>query len=453
MTRSFRNPARCSFRAAATARSRSSRGRAVAVAGFVAAALLVAACSGGTGAPGSSTAPINKGEPIRGQRITVLLPSFAQIPKPLLADFTRQTGVDVTLNSASFDSLHQQLVTSFVAGNTIADVSEVDWSWVGQFGHAGWYTPLENELPSALLSDMQLAPFRSNGHLYAVPYSNDFRMAAYNTDAFRKAGIAAPPQTFDELSADMVKLQRADPRVFPLTLPLSAGEGTATQWYLLTLAMGGQVFDDKLQPAFGPGTAGEKALQFEVDAVARGWISRGAVSNTNQTSDARFTGGVAAYIFGGPDELVVADDPTSSQIVGKAQLALVPGVSGPGATFGLPEGIGIPAGSKHKAAALAFVQWMTSPGVVTQLRDNLGVLPARISVLRQLTAAGKLKGGPVIQAEIPHIVPLFPQGAPAWYPKFSNEAGALINSAAKGDISVAEALKRMAATARRLSGT
>ena len=38
-------------------------------------------------------------------------------------------------------------------------------------------------------------------------------------------------------------------------------------------------------------------------------------------------------------------------------LALVPGVSGPGGSFGLPEGLSIPVTAKHKAAAAAFIEW------------------------------------------------------------------------------------------------
>jgi len=96
------------------------------------AALAVAACSGGTGTPSSGPATaISTSTPVAGQRITVLLPSYAKIPKPLLAEFTKQSGVQVTLNSGSFDNIHQQLVTSSIAGRTIADVSELDWSWVG----------------------------------------------------------------------------------------------------------------------------------------------------------------------------------------------------------------------------------------------------------------------------------------------------------------------------------
>lgn len=429
--------------------------RSVAVLAVV--SLLAAGCSGGSG---GSTAkqpakakPISTSAPIKGQHIVVLMPSYAQIPKALLADFTAKTGVTVTLNSAEFDGIHQRLVTAAVGNTNIADVAEIDWSWVGQFGQAGWYTPLETSLDPSLQSDLQnLSTFKAKGHILGVPYSNDFRIAAYNKDMFAKAGVD-PPKTFDDLHTAMLALKQKAGVKYPLSLSLSATEGTATVWYLITLAMGGKLFDNNLNPQFDkPNSVAAKALQFEVDAVKEGLVSPGSVSNTDQQSDDRFFNGSAGYVFGGPDEVVSANDPTSSKIVHKAALALVPGANGPGPTFGLPEGVGIPASSTHKSAALAFLKWMSSPEVVVKLRASIGVLPCRTSVLKQLNDSGNLVGGDVIEQQAKHITPLFPQGTPTWYPKFSSEAGALVNSAAKGDITVAEALKRLAALARKLAG-
>ncbi len=418
--------------------------------------VLIAGCSGGTGgsnAPAKAK-PIDTSAPIKGQHITVLLPSYSQIPKKLLADFTAKTGVSITQNSAEFDGIHQRLVTAGFAHTNIADVAELDWSWVGQFGQAGWYTSLDSSLDPALTGDLQnLNAFKFNGKVIGIPYSNDFRIAAYNTEQFKRAGLSGPPATFADLHAAMATLKRKGIAKYPLSLSLSATEGTATQWYLITLAMGGKLFDDQLNPVFDqPASIAEKALQFEVDAVKEGLVSPGSVSNNDQASDDRFFNGSAAYVFGGPDEVVSANDPSSSKIVNKAALALIPGVSGPGLTFGLPEGVGIPDSSTHKAAALAFLNWMSSPEVVTKLRAAIGTLPSRTSVLNQLSSSGALVGGDVIEQQAKHVTPLFPQGTPTWYPKFSSEAGALVNSAAKGDISVADALKRLAALARKLAG-
>ena len=57
--------------------------------------LAVAACSRGNSSASSGFTPRDQVS-IRGQEINVLLPY--QIPEPLLADFTRQTGVKVHLD-------------------------------------------------------------------------------------------------------------------------------------------------------------------------------------------------------------------------------------------------------------------------------------------------------------------------------------------------------------------
>jgi ABC-type glycerol-3-phosphate transport system substrate-binding protein len=82
----------------------------------------------------------------------------------------------------------------------------------------------------------------------------------YNTQLFQKAGISTFPQTFSELATDVQKLKAAGVQ-YPISLPMGATEGGVTPWYLLTLAMGGQLFDGSLKPLFNqPGSTGAKAL-------------------------------------------------------------------------------------------------------------------------------------------------------------------------------------------------
>jgi multiple sugar transport system substrate-binding protein len=70
--------------------------------------------------------------------------------------------------------------------------------------------------------------------------------------------------------------------------------------------------------------------------------------------------------------------------------------------------------------------------------------------VQTLVDKGKLEGGDVIQQELSHIAPLFPQGAPPWYGDFSTKAASLINAAARGDLSVQDALNQMADEAQQL---
>src|SRR3954452_10951625 len=115
--------------------------------------------------------------------------------------------------------------------------------------------------------------------------------------------------------------------------------------------MGGQLFDDQLAPTFSDSSSsGYQALQWEADAVKNGWVSPGAVSMDDSVAFDKFTAGETAIVLAtGPATLQTATDPSQSSIAGDAEPALVPGVNGPGGSFGLPEVFCIPVTAQHKA--------------------------------------------------------------------------------------------------------
>ena len=423
------------------------------VAALAAFALIAAACSSTDSRSATKPTVPGSSPSIAGQTITVLLPPWANVPKDILQTFTDQTGVKVDLQVTGWDAIRNKVAIAGAANTALADVTEFDWSWTGQFGRAGWYLPLQNMLDPKMLSDLQNnGAFSIDSNQYAVCYSNDFRISAYNKKMFADAGISQPPSTFDELTADLQLIKDKGIAVNPLAIPLSATEGTSTAWYLLTLAYGGQLFDANLAPAFtSPDSGGYKALQFMVDAVNKGFVTPGAVSLTDSQSDNRFTSGSAAVtIVGGPDEIVTSNDASQSKIVGQASFMLVPGVSAPGPTFGLPEGLGIMSTSTHQDAALAFLKWWEQPTTLLALQKSIGLLPCSTSTVGTLVATGKLVGGDTINQELQNVAPLFPQGAPPWYGDFSTKAGSLINAAARGDITVQDALNQLADAAKQL---
>ena len=271
----------------------------------------------------------------------------------------------------------------------------------------------------------------------------------FNKAMFQKAGLDGYPATFDELSDAVTKLKASGVQ-YPLSIPMGATEGGVTPWYLLTLAMGGQLFDENNNPIFSdPDSAGYKALQWEVDAVKNGWVSPGSVSMDDSVAFNKFTAGENASVLAtGPGNMPVANDPKQSSIAGKAELGLVPGIDGPGGSFGLPEGLSIPVTAKHKAAAAAFIEWWERPENAIAIYKTQGSLPCGATALKQLADSGELQGGDVVSAELPHVGPLFPGGAPIWYSQFSSDAQGLLNAAVKGDKSVADALNELSDKAK-----
>lgn len=423
----------------------------VAVALVVSAVLTIAAC-GGDSSSSDSAFSSDENVDVSGEKIKVLLPY--QIPQKLLDEFTEETGVEIEYNTAGFDSVQQKLVVAHQAGTYIADVTDFDWSATGQYAGNGWYEPLQDALDPALVEDLgnTNGSFTVDGNLYAACYLNDFRISLYNEALFEEAGIDGFPETFDDLRVTLDELEAKGVAQAPMTIPMGATEGGVTPWFMLTLAMGGELFDEEFNPTFNdPESAGYKALEFEVEALQNGWVSPGSVTQDDGAAFESFTGGAAAIdLASDPGRLVTANDPKESSIPGDAAAGLVPGIDGPGASFGLPEGVGIPVTAEHKDAARAFIEWLVRPE--TQLKlYKIGFLPCGESAFDQLAKSGELEGGDVVAEQLAQVKPLFEQGAPTWYSQFSSEAQGLLNSAFKGDISVQEALDQLAERATELA--
>ncbi len=389
-------------------------------------------------------------KPYAGQSITVLLPPWGTLPKDMTDRFTADTGIALDMQTLGWDDIRTKIVTSELAGTAPADVTEVDWSWVGQFGAAGWYESLDGVVNAALRKDAPTEKiFTYDGKLIAMPYNNDYRVLIVNAAEAKKAGIDAAPKTLDELTADARTLKAKGVVAYPIGLPLSATEGTATAWYLLTKAFGGELFDKDFKPLFtDKGSAGYKALAWEAEAMKAGLVDPASTGLKDVDIQELFKNGQITYdVAGWAGNLALYNDKEKSKVAGDAVAALMPSAGGPSRTFGLPGAVGIPAASTHKEAAGAFVNWLLQPDNQTECYTALGNLPTRTSVLDALDAAGKLAGGKVLIQQAALVEPLFSQGTPGWYPQFSSVAATSINQLAKGQITVDDAVKQIAAGA------
>jgi len=125
-----------------------------------------------------------------------------------------------------------------------------------------------------------------------------------------------------------------------------------------------------------------------------------------------------------------------------------------------PDGIGIPVKAKYPAAAAKFIEWLTSAQNQANFAGASGpnmvlpgyFLPSRLTGLATLTTKGTLIGGAQLSGMLKTSAkPVFPQGAPAWYPEFSRAVYTNLHAAATGTMSVAAAIKAIADTANTLS--
>lgn len=422
---------------------------------------LLTAVLAGCGSNGTPTSTAVTGHPwvlsrqYAGQTITVLLPPWGQMPQSQLAKFEKATGITVKMENLAWDSIHDKVVTAEAAGTAPADVTEVDWSWVGQFSQAGWYTNLSGLInPTELKDNIVAKVFNVNGYQVALPYNMDFRATMINWTDFEKAGITSVPTTWSQLLADAKQIKSRGVVQYPIGVPLSVTEGASTPWYELIKSSGGELFGPNWKPLFtAPNSPGAQALEFEKTLYQDGLVPPGEVSLTDVQTETLFENGTVAVVLSdSPGSLPTVTNPSASAVAkagDKIKFIAFPGNDGepPGITFGLPEGLGIPKNASHKGAAAMFINWWdeTPQLVVSYENPNMGNLPPETTAFDLLNKEGQIVGGTEIRALLPTVRPLFPQGTPVWYPQFSSDVASMIQNVVEGRAQPLPALRQLAA--------
>lgn len=438
--------------------SKAKRSTATAViAGAIGLSMALTGCSGSSGGGGSSQT--------KGVTITVAWMNPAP-PKAALDAFTKSTGITVKWANVDWDSLQTKIAAASTSKTYFADVTDVDWSRVGQLGQLGWFYPMDDYVDvKALKSDMpQLSSFVSGGKVIGVPFDSSFMVTTVNKDEFAKAGITTMPTTMDEYTNDLQQVKAKGITDTPLNIPFAAAEGLSTYWYEATEAFGGQVLDSKGKPQFtSPSSGGYKAAEWMVNAIKSGLVPAGNINVTDsQGMENLMAKGSVASTFSDYSGNVgtLYDVPASSSVVGKTQYIPTPGVSKTAGNLSNPDGMGIPRYAKYPAAAAKFIQWITSTQNQADWAGASGPdkvmpnypTPSRLSSMKILTSKGQLAQGQELSDLLQNATkPVFPAGAPSWYPEFSRSVGTNLHAAAVGTMSVDAAIKAIAAQATSLA--
>jgi multiple sugar transport system substrate-binding protein len=427
------------------------------IAGAVSLSLLATGCSSGSTSGGS--------DKTKGVTITVAWTNPPP-PKAAMDAFTKSTGIKVKWTNTDWSSLQTKITAAANSKTYFADATDVDWSRVGQLGKLDWFYPMSKYLDvKSMQSDMpQLTSFQIDGKTLGIPFDSSYTVTTVNKDYFAKAGITTMPTTMDEYTTDLEQIKAKGVVANPLNIPFAAAEGLSTYWYQTTAAFGGTVLDGKGKPQFAsPTSAGYKAAQWMVDALKKGLVPAGNINAIDSDGQQKLMAkGITASTLSDYSGNVgsLYEVPASSSVVGKIEYIPTPGVSAVAPNLGNPDGIGIPKQAKYPAAAAKFIEWITSAQNQADFAGASGAdkvmpnypTPSRLSAMQVLTQKGKLAQGVILADLLQHSArPVFPQGAPAWYPQFSSSVSTNLHAAAVGSMSVDAAIKAIAATANSLS--
>ncbi len=218
-----------------------------------------------------------------------------------------QYGVDVTISAVSGSGfvLYLDKLKTQLAGGEPPDAARMYTGYLAT-PYVSYMTPLDDYYEQygwdELIVGAAIQKTLIDDKKYGLPVSINGMPFWYSIDAYTKAGITAPPTTFDELEANNDKLKAAG------YVPLA--EGGKFGWDIM------RVFEFFLEKYAGP-ELHDQLINMEaswedqsvVDSFAawkrwvdNGWVNEGFLGMAPDDADTMLTQGTAAMLLTGPWE-------------------------------------------------------------------------------------------------------------------------------------------------------
>ncbi|MFI8966803.1 ABC transporter substrate-binding protein [Streptomyces sp. NPDC053493] len=295
-------------------------------------------------------------------------------------------GIQVEYVQGSWDSVHDQLLTSFEGGEApdlIHDASDD----LADFAYGGYLADLRTLLPGRLRDDIPAHSWQATTFgdgIYGVPFLQEPRMIMANRTVLTEAGVRIPtaerPWSWEEfrsvareLTARMGEGRHAV--AWPLKEPVSVTLN-------LGLSAGGRLFHR--------GPDGKVTVRFDDgDQVVPGTI-RAMVDTDRTASRATLGSGGSDTLpgfFGGKYAMVPLGFSYRQQIVQQAPKGfdwiVLPAPAGAGglAQGVSPQTLSIAADSPHKAEAARFLDFFLQPRNLVRLARGDWMLPTSTAAL------------------------------------------------------------------------
>ncbi len=296
-------------------------------------------------------------------------------------DFETSTKVTVNLIQMGWDDVNDKLTAEMASGGSAYDVVEFDNGNVAAWLGAGWVEPLDSYMPKGFTNGMipgLVDLFTgADGKLYGIVWNNDTRFFFYNAGMLKKAGIKDPPRTWDELISQSKTLMNKGIAKYGMAGYWKAEWALANDFHFYAYTYGGKIVDKQGNFLFNTDPNTLAACQEMVKMLKEGIMDPASLTYDQEAVNNIFLKGDVAFLNQGiPGIMGYAQDPARSKVVGQVKVGLVPGGKvGLSAALTLPEAYAIPKGSKNKATAWKFIQFMTSKETNKKLAQQIGVLP------------------------------------------------------------------------------
>lgn len=334
-------------------------------------------CSGGT--PTATTGQQASGKQEVEFWTMQLQPQFTDYFKQLIAQFEQENpNLTVRWVDVPWADMERKILTA-VSAKTAPDVVNLNPNFASQLAERNAWLDLDAKVPAGVrqqyLSNIWQAS-TLNGKSFGIPWYLTTRVAIYNTELFKQAGVSKPPTTYAELAqaAKQIKEKTGKYAFFTTVVPEDSGEVLES-----FVQMGVELVDAEGKAAFNT-PQGKAAFQYWVDLYKNGLMPKEALTEGHRHAIDLYQRGDTAVLASGAEFLntIAKNAPSIAKTSASA-----PQISGEtGKKNVAVMNLVIPRDSDVPDAALKFALFVTNDANQLSFAKAANVLPSTVKALQ-----------------------------------------------------------------------
>ncbi len=307
-----------------------------------------------------------------------LQPDFTDYFNQLIATFEQEQDIKVRWVDVPWADMERKILAA-VSAKTAPDVVNLNPTFASQLAGRNAWLDLGNRIPSDVrqqyLPNIWKAGMLSDKS-FGIPWYLTTRIAIYNTDLFKQAGISQPPATYAELAqvAQQVKEKTGKYAFFVTLVPEDSGEVLES-----FVQMGAQLVNDQGRAAFNT-PEGKAVFQYWTDLYKNDLLPREALTQGHRRAVELYQAGETAVLTSSPEffNTISKNAPAIAQVSASA-----PQISGKtGKKNVAVMNLVLPQATDQPDAALKFALYVTNNQNQLSFAKAANVLPSTTQALQ-----------------------------------------------------------------------
>jgi putative chitobiose transport system substrate-binding protein len=312
-----------------------------------------------------------------------LQPKFTSYFQDLIAKFEQANpGTTVKWVDVPWSGMESKILAAMQA-KTAPDVVNLNPDFAAQLAAKNAWLELDSKLTNGESKQYLPGMWKANSlgdKSFGLPWYLTTNITIYNQDLFKKAGIAQPPKTYQELAqvAKQIKEKTGKYAFFTTLVPEDANDVLES-----LVQMGVELVNGSGQAAFNT-AAGKAAFQYWVDLYKQGLLPKEILTQGHKQGMLLYQSGEIALLSAGAPAVndIAKNAPKIAQVS-----AIAPQISGQTGKISVAVmNMVVPRSTKNPEAAVKFALFVTNAANQLAFANGSDTLPSQVQAIADYQA-------------------------------------------------------------------